>query len=549
MPQATKVKEGRLSFLTVSIQANELRTAVLDEREYLVAPSVPIVEGVLNRIFYPAEEIGAFVEAWNGIPLPIGHPMRNGEYISANSPDVLEKEVYGRFFNASMDNDRLRGEMWLDIAKCDKRGGVAKETRQRLEDSVHTEVSVGVFMDYEERSGVFKGEAYDGIARNIRPDHIALLPHAEGACNRENGCGVPRANEQEPKKRPSLVVNQYEDGIMIALMVPAEAAAKLALSPDDVPDGSDILPPEELHITLAYLGRTGATRSTLEEVLTLVGAYANWTGRIEGVVSGFGRFSQDVGGKHAIYASFDCPYLGELRQHLVYLLWGNDVAVSMEHAFTPHITLAYIPADGPTPDILPEREEIRFSQLTLAWGDQVTAFQLQGMNDIPMSEAKAAAVNALRTYQSQSHEEVHMNQEETVDVAEVEEVEETTTPVPEADTPNTQDQPAAQDLESLIGNAVKSAVNTAVTAAMAPFQDALSTIRANADKEKEQLVNDLVANERCAFERPDLEAMSTTHLRKLAQSLISPNYGGQGFVPNGRAEEEVTVSETPKLWE
>jgi hypothetical protein len=37
---------------------------------------------------------------------------------------------------------------------------------------------------------VFNGVKYEGIARNLRPDHLAILPDDKGACSLEDGCGV-----------------------------------------------------------------------------------------------------------------------------------------------------------------------------------------------------------------------------------------------------------------------------------------------------------------------------------------------------------------------
>ncbi|MBW2636982.1 MAG: ChaB family protein, partial [Deltaproteobacteria bacterium] len=88
-------------------------------KQHLVVPVVAIAEGVLNGEFVPAEEIGRYVEAWNGIPVPLGHPTTpDGSPITANSPDVLERQCLGRFFNASFDGKRLKGELWIDVEKA-----------------------------------------------------------------------------------------------------------------------------------------------------------------------------------------------------------------------------------------------------------------------------------------------------------------------------------------------------------------------------------------------------------------------------------------------
>lgn len=177
-------------------------------RAYLVAPLVALVPGVLNAELVLADEIGRHVEAWNDAPIPIGHPMRNGVPVSARSLDVLKSKVIGRFQNVRFDG-RLVGEAWLDVAKALALGASALLNRLRRGDPV--EVSTGYFRDVEVATGVWNGVAYDTISRNIRPDHLALLPDGVGACSWSDGCGIPRvlaALEFLPNHGGDMAVNQ-----------------------------------------------------------------------------------------------------------------------------------------------------------------------------------------------------------------------------------------------------------------------------------------------------------------------------------------------------
>jgi hypothetical protein len=164
-----------------------VRREMFDGRLHLVSPVVPIVEGVLNSYLVPAEEIAAFVESWNGIPLPIGHPRnRYGDSVSANSPAMIEASV-GRFFNARMDGNRLVGELWLDIEKCESLGGDAQECLRRLEAGERLEVSTAFWAEDINVQGIFNGSRYVGIRTKLRPDHLALLPNDVGACSWGDG--------------------------------------------------------------------------------------------------------------------------------------------------------------------------------------------------------------------------------------------------------------------------------------------------------------------------------------------------------------------------
>ena len=52
------------------------------------------------------------------------------------------------------------------------------------------EVSTGLFSEIEPKPGVFKGRHYKGVVRNLRPDHLAILPDSIGACSIADGAGA-----------------------------------------------------------------------------------------------------------------------------------------------------------------------------------------------------------------------------------------------------------------------------------------------------------------------------------------------------------------------
>jgi hypothetical protein len=80
------------------------------------------------------------------------------------------------------------------------------EVVNRLRAGQPVEVSTGYFADMEATNGVWNGAAYTGITRNIRPDHLALLPDEVGACSWVDGCGAPRVNVKGEK----MHVNELE---------------------------------------------------------------------------------------------------------------------------------------------------------------------------------------------------------------------------------------------------------------------------------------------------------------------------------------------------
>ena len=177
----------------------QIRTAVFESREHVVVPVVMLVEGVISPVNAPtpelvlAEELARTPQGWNGRPILPDHPALLDNVISANDPRTLETQAFGRIFNAHMDGKKLVAEAWLDVPRAEANAD-ARERLARVRAGEMVEVSVGVFVVAEQRTGVHEGQPYQVIWRELVPDHLAMLPSTStGACSIEMGCGAPRA--------------------------------------------------------------------------------------------------------------------------------------------------------------------------------------------------------------------------------------------------------------------------------------------------------------------------------------------------------------------
>ena len=178
----------------ITVKANLLsgiRHERFDDAQYLVVPVVMLRETVVNGALVTANELQP--EAWNGVPVTVQHPTDNGQKVSANSPKILQKFSIGTIFNARMDGDKLCAEAWIDVAKAKKRGFA--NVLAMLQSGAAMDVSTGYFCKENEIAGQYNGKDYSTAHTDLKPDHLALLPNAEGACNWDDGCGV-RANEK-----------------------------------------------------------------------------------------------------------------------------------------------------------------------------------------------------------------------------------------------------------------------------------------------------------------------------------------------------------------
>lgn len=181
-----------------------IRVDTIEDQEFLVVPVVALVEGVIQCAtcpepeFVSRNEFGRTPAMWDGRPVVVNHPMMNGVPISANSPSVFEKEVIGHLFNTSLDGEKLKTEAWINLEKVDKLGGEVLETVDRIRSGEQVEVSTGYFADVDATTGLFKGQQFAGVQRDLKPDHLALLTDGiVGACDWEMGCGAPRINQAQ----------------------------------------------------------------------------------------------------------------------------------------------------------------------------------------------------------------------------------------------------------------------------------------------------------------------------------------------------------------
>ena len=147
-----------------------IREDKVDGKECFVVPVILIAEGVHNSIYYPAEELAKFPTAWDGIPISIDHPSMQGQGVTANSPELESKNV-GRIYNTQFEDGKLKSEAWLIKDKIIS----IESVMVKLHANEMIEVSTGLFVEEELVAGKWKGEEYIGIARNYRPDHLALL--------------------------------------------------------------------------------------------------------------------------------------------------------------------------------------------------------------------------------------------------------------------------------------------------------------------------------------------------------------------------------------
>jgi hypothetical protein len=164
-----------------------IRKAKREGKDTIIVPVIMArADTVMNGALIPADQFHP--QSWNGVPVTVQHP--DSDFGSANDPDTLSEWAVGNIFNASFVDGVLKGEAWIDVQKANK---VAKGLVDALSSGEQMDVSTGYFATDVASRGVLNGKEYTVEHHDLKPDHLALLPGVEGACNWRDGCGV-RAN-------------------------------------------------------------------------------------------------------------------------------------------------------------------------------------------------------------------------------------------------------------------------------------------------------------------------------------------------------------------
>ena len=111
------------------------------------------------QIYRPAEEIEKAAETFNGLPLSLDHWNMDAE----NMPK--DKIVGSLGTDAAFEKPYLKNSLTVTDA----------DAIARIKSGEFRDLSAGYLCDVEMIDGIFDGKHYDGVMKNIRGNHVALV--------------------------------------------------------------------------------------------------------------------------------------------------------------------------------------------------------------------------------------------------------------------------------------------------------------------------------------------------------------------------------------
>jgi hypothetical protein len=200
MNTVAELSQSTLQRIVINLKA-KTRYETMEDEQYLVVPMVMLVEGVhngsLGPLLYPKEELKQLPQVWNHKPVVVYHPQTG----TACVPNILTSSKIGIIMNAKWDGNKLKAEAWL---KEDRIKKVDTRILEKIQNGEPVEISTGLYTENEMVAGEWQGEKYVGIARNYKPDHLAVLPDLKGACSIADGAGLLRNASGELAEIPVL---------------------------------------------------------------------------------------------------------------------------------------------------------------------------------------------------------------------------------------------------------------------------------------------------------------------------------------------------------
>jgi len=140
--------------IPLTINASMVRREMVDGADCIIINSATLPDNiVMNGGLYPAEEIANSFASLERVLAPVGHPEKDGKYISANDPYAIHNFDVGAYVaNVERKNGKVYHDtvINIDVANQTERGKELLEAIANMEkDGTPIHTSTGVLLERE----------------------------------------------------------------------------------------------------------------------------------------------------------------------------------------------------------------------------------------------------------------------------------------------------------------------------------------------------------------------------------------------------------------
>ena len=192
MSKATRVNITRV------LNTKAMKKTKRNGRDVIIVPSATLPDDVImNRIKYPKDEIKKSFMGLEKAPAPLGHPMVNGKFVSAKSPEGINLGWVGAWNeNVRQENGRVKLDKVIDIEVAN-RTEEGKRVLKAIEEGKPIHTSTGLVGMLNKVEGQ---KDHDAVLSDMEFDHDAILLDFAGAATPEQGVGIFVNSEGEPEE-------------------------------------------------------------------------------------------------------------------------------------------------------------------------------------------------------------------------------------------------------------------------------------------------------------------------------------------------------------
>lgn len=205
MPEALKTARVNVTRLLNTKAAKKMKR---NGRDVIVVPSATLPNDiVMNGIKYPGEEIKKSYKSLDNTPAPLNHPLVNGKFVSARSPEGINLGWIGAWNeNVRYENGKVYLDKVIDVEVANRTED-GKRVLEAIEKGKPVHTSTGLTAQLEP---VTNDENVRAIARNLEFDHDAILLDFAGAATPEQGVGM-FVNSSGESEEVEVINSIWED--------------------------------------------------------------------------------------------------------------------------------------------------------------------------------------------------------------------------------------------------------------------------------------------------------------------------------------------------